>query len=93
MEDGDASMASRQTVKTVAIIVGTVCMSVIIIAISVSLSVFYCYCCRRERRERRTADIVECGESSPSPVADLGPVAFQPQGEDERGGEKGEKGG
>ena len=81
MEDGESSTASDDTtLETVAIVTGAVSTVFLVVAVSVSISFLYCYCCERRGDRERTED-VECGEASPSPVASIGPVAFQPQGE------------
>ena len=80
MESGESSTGSDNTLEIIAIVTGAVSTFFVIVAISASLSFFYCHCCHKRRDRERTED-VECGESSPSPVASIGPVAFQPQGE------------
>ena len=83
--DESTGSSGGDTLETIAIVSGVIASFFIIIAASVSLSFFYCYCCHRRSDRERTEDMGECGDSSPSPVASIGPVAFQPQGEREEG--------
>ncbi|CAI8016335.1 TGF-beta receptor type-1 [Geodia barretti] len=78
--DESTGSSGGDTLETIAIVSGVIASFFIIIAASVSLSFFYCYCCHRRSDRERTEDMGECGDSSPSPVASIGPVAFQPQG-------------
>ena len=83
--DESTGSSGGDTLETIAIVSGVIASFFIILAASVSLSFFYCYCCHRRSDRERTEDMGECGDSSPSPVASIGPVAFQPQGEREEG--------